>query len=201
MYIANKLAWVLSLWFCATVVFSQPPRVIAAPLAMAAASISVQQALWSRVDREWPDAHLAEVWSGPPLRDPRGITRLGNALYVTDPGLPTDSPRRPRIIKFPLVNGQPGAPVVFFERPGFLLSAKFSSPASGYNGGGDALVVADQGEELPNGTFTGRGAKILLLPILPDGQAGEPQVIREGAPYFCPSGILVVERLIYVSLP
>lgn len=163
--------------------------------------IAVQQDVWRRIDRQLGGPIPELLWTGEPLVAPRGIVQLGDALYVTDPGDRTDPQKAARIVKFPLISGVPGQPAIFYQEPDFLLSAKWSVPAGGHHGGINALVVADQGEVLPDGTFTGSGAKVFLLPISEDGEAEEPQVLWQGSPLFCPTGVVVIHEIVYVTDP
>jgi Ca2+-binding RTX toxin-like protein len=140
------------------------------------------------------------LWTGEPLVAPRGITQRHDALYVTDPARPRAG-QDPRIVRFPLVGDTVGIPTIFFQRRDYLLSAKWSIPVERTDLGLDGFVIADQGEELPDGTFTGRGAKVFFLPVLPNGNAGEPQTFWEGPPFVCPTGIVVVGDFIYVTDP
>lgn len=172
--------------------------------------ISVLQDTWKRIDRqlEWSAPQL--LWKGEPLRSPRGIVQVDDALYIMDPGKPEEREQKPaRIIQIPLADGKPGKPTVFFERKGFLLSGKWAVPAGGHHYGVKALVVADQGEELPTELcktgsvcgFTGKGAKVFLLPISKDGKAEEPKILWAGSPLFCPTGVAVVGQFVYVTDP
>jgi hypothetical protein len=63
------------------------------------------------------------------------------------------------------------------------------------------LIVADQGEATSEYTFTGRGAKVLAIPVLDDETAGVPVVLWEGPPFFCPTGVVVIGEFIYVTDP
>ncbi|HEX5761140.1 MAG TPA: hypothetical protein VF121_18290 [Thermoanaerobaculia bacterium] len=170
------------------------------PLAAKYFSVVALQDHWRRVDRvlAWPAP--VRLWQGEPLVAPRGVNRLGRWLFVTDPGDRRDPVAKPaRIVRFRLVGGVPVNPVVFFSRPGFLHSAKWAVPVE--IGGSPHLVVADQGEELADGTFTGVGGKVFVLPVLAGGIAGKPRVLWEGSPMVCPTGVARVGEYLYVSDP
>lgn len=143
------------------------------------------------------------LWQGEPLVHPRGIMLDpdGNALWVSDPGEPERDPvnKPARIVRFPLSNGVIGQPEVFFVRPGFLFGAKWAVPAR--VGGTKQIIVADQGEATSEYTFTGRGAKVLTIPVLADGSAGTPTVLWEGPPFFCPTGVVLIGEFLYVTDP
>ena len=162
--------------------------------------VELAQDTWRRVDRElpWPAPRL--LWQGEPLVSPRGLNLFGELLFVTDPGDRANPDTKPaRIVRFRLVQGIPRDPEILFLRPGFLYSAKWSVPT--LLDGELNLIVADQGKELPDGTFTGEGAKIFLLPIGPGGEAGEPEVLWEGLPFGCPTGLARVDDFIFISDP
>lgn len=151
-------------------------------------------------DRELDWSPPERIWSGPPLIAPRGADLFGDLLFVTDPGDRRDPDGKPaRIVKFRIDQGRPTNPSIFFQRKGFLLSAKWSKPTR--LNGRDFLLVADQGRELPDGTFTGEGAKLFLLPILSNGTAGEPKVIWSGPPFACPTAVAHIGTYVYVTDP
>jgi hypothetical protein len=84
-------------------------------------------------------------------------------------------------------------------RPGFLRSAKWSYPIT--KNGRKMLAIADQGVELPDGTFTGEGAKVFLLPVNPDNTAGEPIVLWEGLPFKTPTALIPIGDHLVVTDP
>lgn len=176
-------------------------------------NLTLAHRFWQRQDRTLfpppirllssaPDASVKVVWSGGPFTTPRGIVRAGNALYVADPGRSAKpgvagifSPAR--IIRFPLIGNRVGEPEIFFEDESFLINAKWIAHPHGSRQ--DILYVADQGEELPGFINTGKGAKVFRLPILPNGRAGKPFVLHEGAPFVCPTGITVIPPYVFVA--
>jgi hypothetical protein len=164
-------------------------------------SVIPLQDKWRRVDRVLPWPAPKVIWQGEPLIAPRGGLNLyGDMLFVSDPAdRQNPDNKAARIVKFTVVAGVPTSPLIFFSRPGFLLSAKWSIPVA--IDGQVKLIVADQGVELSDGTFSGIGAKVFLLPVLSDGTAGEPEVLWEGAPFICPTGIALVESQIYITDP
>lgn len=166
--------------------------------------VTVVQSQWTAVDRVVPNVpRPTVVWSGDPLVHPRGVmlSPEGDALYVTDPGEPARDPinKPARIVKFQVRNGVPTAPRVFFSRPGFMISAKWGFPITVQ--GARQVLVADQGEESQDNTYSGRGAKVFTIPLLNDGSAGEPRVLWHGKPFVCPTGIAAVGQTIYVTDP
>jgi hypothetical protein len=148
-------------------------------------------------------ANLELLWQGEPFVHPRGIMLDPDSttLWISDPG---DAERDPvnkpaRIIRVPIVNGKPTQPTIFFSKPGFLWSAKWAFPT--IINGQKVLIVADQGEATSEYTFTGRGAKVFILPVQPDNSAGTPLVLWEGRPFACPTGVAFVNNIIYITDP
>jgi hypothetical protein len=125
-----------------------------------------------------------------------------HTLYVSDPGEPYSDPVHfpARIVAYPVAaDNTLGNPRIFFSRPGYLYSAKWGIPAK--IAGRLQIVVADQGEPKNEYEFSGKGAKVFLVPVLADGTAGEPQILWSGLPFVCPTGIAVIGRYIYITDP
>jgi hypothetical protein len=144
------------------------------------------------------------LWQGEPLVHPRGIMLdpSGKWLWVSDPGTSDSEPGKSpaRIIRFPVTEGsQLGKPELFFQRPGFLWSAKWAIPVT--IDGGKHLLVADQGEPKSEYEFSGKGAKVFVIPIGPDDKPGEPRVLWEGPPFVCPTGITLIGRYAIITDP
>ncbi|PSL28142.1 SMP-30/gluconolactonase/LRE family protein [Chitinophaga ginsengisoli] len=150
-----------------------------------------------------PKPKLTLLWRGLPFIHPRGILLDpdNDALWIADPGESEVNPmnKQARIIRVPLSGGLPGKPKLFYSKPGFLYSAEWVFPTK--IGGQKVLVVTDQGKANSAGTFTGEGAKVFILPVLPDGSAGEPVVLWEQKPFKCPTGVAVVGDYIYITDP
>lgn len=142
------------------------------------------------------------LWQGPPLVHPRGLmTDPDNStVWVSDPGDSRSAVTQPsRIIRFPIINNRPSTPEIFFERKGYLISAKWAVPIE--LNGKKLLVIADQGEERADGSYTGKGAKVFTIPVLPDHTAGEPTLLWEGLPFVCPTGVVLVDGFLYITDP
>jgi hypothetical protein len=166
--------------------------------------VKIVEPTWSRVDRMVPNEPRPKViWKGPPLVHPRGVMLDPDTgyLYVTDPGEPVKNPTKEpaRIVAFKIKDGIPTTPRIFFSRPGFMISAKWGFLAN--IAGRKQILVADQGKSPDEYTFSGEGAKVFSVPILPDGTAGPPHVLWKGKPFVCPTGIAVVAQIAYVTDP
>jgi hypothetical protein len=150
-----------------------------------------------------PKPKLELIWQGQPLVHPRGLMLDpdNSVLWISDPGEPEQDPiNKPcRIIRVPIENEGLGTPIIFFERPGFLMSAKWAIPV--IIQGQKHIIVADQGESTSEYTFTGKGAKVFMLPILINGSAGEPKILWEGSPFACPTGIIAIGSYLYITDP
>jgi hypothetical protein len=180
---------------------AKTPRTLAVPLVSAV----IPTAGWAPDTEKslWSLQRPRELWHGEPLVHPRGIMLdpSNKWLWVSDPAAAETEPAAhpARIIRFPLVNNEVGKPVVFFQRPGFLHSAKWAVPVS--VDGQRCLLVADQGEAKSEYEFSGKGAKVFLLPINSDESPGEPRVLWEGSPFVCPTGITLIGRYAIITDP
>lgn len=154
--------------------------------------------MWTRIDRvlAWPAPTM--IHQGLPLVKPRGviINDAEDTLWVGDPGSASEPSR---IVSFPIVAGTPGTPSIFFSDSSIMVRAKWVHPTQ--LNGGEVLLVADQGELDLDGHFTGVGAKVLIIPVNPNGSAGTPDVIWEGFPFVCPTGIVRVGDYALITDP
>lgn len=125
----------------------------------------------------------------------KGIFPGREFFYITDTGKDSLRSEPGRIWRFdPRTNNLEK----FFE------SSELINPKWIYyhsrEAGPDLLIVSDLGEEpIPRAPGTGKGAKILSIPIDDQGLAGEPTVLHEGPPFRSPEGVTVIGETVIVS--
>ncbi|MCT4334295.1 hypothetical protein MU516_15625 [Paracoccus sp. YLB-12] len=125
----------------------------------------------------------------------KGIFPGREFFYITDTGKDSLRNESGRIWRFdPRTND-----IVKFFESSDLINPKWIFYHS-REGSPDLLIVSDLGEEpIPRAPGTGRGAKIISIPIVGQGLAGEPTILFEGPPFRSPEGVTVIGETVIVS--
>jgi hypothetical protein len=126
----------------------------------------------------------------------KGIFPGRGYLYIADTGKDEKHNEPGRIWRFdPLSSNL----TLFFESVD-LINPKWLYYYTGATKEEDRVIISDYGEEsTPRQRGTGRGAKVIAIPVRSDGVAGSPAILHAGPPLFNPEGVTVIGRTVILS--
>ena len=148
------------------------------------------------MEEQAPQNPPGTLVAGYPLIQTKGMVEGGDYLYISDTGKDKTHDEAAKIWR---LNPETGELTVFYTGD-LLVNSKWLYYQPGSQGQPDELIISDYGREsAPRQPGTGEGAKVFAIPVLPDGNAGEPRVLHAGPPFQSPEGITVIGDTVIVA--
>jgi len=137
------------------------------------------------------------IAGGHPMIQTKGIyPGRNNQYYITDTGKDGSHKEPGKVWRFDANDKS----VTLFYESDRLINPKWLFYYTGSSPDEDRVIVSDYGEEpVPRQPGTGVGAKVMSIPVLADGKAGDPKILHEGAPLRSPEGVTVIGKTVILA--